>query len=42
LETLGFEGAIARKGVPAPLQAGARWVVEMTQPHYPSCAFAAR
>lgn len=30
LETLGFQGAIARKGVPAPLQAGARWVVERT------------
>src|SRR5262249_819627 len=28
LEALGFEGAIARKGVPAPVQAGARWVVE--------------
>jgi transposase len=30
LETLGFQGAIARKGVPAPLQAGSRWVVERT------------
>jgi len=30
LDTLGFAGAIARKGVPAPLQAGARWVVERT------------
>ena len=30
LTTLGFEGAIARKGVPAPVQAGARWVVERT------------
>jgi hypothetical protein len=28
LDTLGFDGAIARKGVPAPVQAGARWVVE--------------
>jgi Transposase DDE domain len=28
LDGLGFEGAIARKGVPAPVQAGARWVVE--------------
>jgi hypothetical protein len=28
LETLGFDGAIARKGVPAPIQAGSRWVVE--------------
>jgi hypothetical protein len=31
LDAFGFEGAIARKGVPAPLQAGARWVVERTQ-----------
>jgi transposase len=31
LDTFGFEGAIARKGVPAPVQAGARWVVERTQ-----------
>lgn len=30
LAELGFEGAIARKGVPAPLQAGTRWVVERT------------
>jgi transposase len=30
LEVLGFDGAIARKGVPAPIQAGARWVVERT------------
>ena len=28
LDTLGFDGAIARKGVPAPVQAGSRWVVE--------------
>jgi transposase len=28
LDALGFDGAIARKGVPAPTQAGARWVVE--------------
>jgi len=28
LDTLGLDGAIARKGVPAPVQAGARWVVE--------------
>jgi hypothetical protein len=28
LDALGLDGAIARKGVPAPLQAGARWVVE--------------
>jgi transposase len=30
LDALGFAGAIARKGVPAPIQAGARWVVERT------------
>jgi transposase len=30
LAELGFHGAIARKGVPAPLQAGSRWVVERT------------
>ena len=30
LGELGFEGAIARKGVPAPIQAGTRWVVERT------------
>jgi transposase len=30
LDALGFDGAIARKGVPAPLQAGSRWVVERT------------
>jgi hypothetical protein len=30
LAELGFEGAIARKGVPAPLQAGRRWTVERT------------
>ena len=28
LDGLGFAGTIARKGVPAPLQAGSRWVVE--------------
>jgi len=28
LDTLGLDGAIARKGVPAPIQAGSRWVVE--------------
>lgn len=27
----GFTGAIARRGVPAPLQAGRQWVVERTQ-----------
>lgn len=31
LDRLGFTGEIARKGVPAPLQAGQRWVVERTQ-----------
>jgi transposase len=31
LETLGITGVIARKGVPAPLQVGKRWVVERTQ-----------
>lgn len=30
LAELGFAGAIARKGVPAPVQAGSRWVVERT------------
>jgi hypothetical protein len=30
LDELGFEGEIARKGVPAPIQAGTRWVVERT------------
>src|SRR5919112_6755275 len=28
LDGLGLHGAIARKGVPAPVQAGSRWVVE--------------
>jgi hypothetical protein len=28
LDALGFAGASARKGVPAPVQAGARWIVE--------------
>jgi hypothetical protein len=31
LSELGFTGEIARKGVPAPLQVGKRWVVERTQ-----------
>jgi len=30
LDELGFAGAIAHKGQPAPLQAGRRWVVERT------------
>lgn len=30
LEELGFEGEIARKGVPAPVQAGTRWLAERT------------
>ena len=28
LNELGFEGEISRKGVPAPIQVGKRWVVE--------------
>ena len=31
LAALGITGVIARKGVPAPLQVGKRWVVERTQ-----------
>ncbi len=31
LANLGFPGEIARKGVPAPLRVGKRWVVERTQ-----------
>ena len=31
LDDRGLTGAIARRGVPAPLQAGKRWVVERTQ-----------
>jgi transposase len=31
LDALGFVGDIARKGAPAPIQAGRRWVVERTQ-----------
>ena len=30
LDTFGFDGAIARQGIPAPVQAGSRWVVERT------------
>lgn len=30
LDQLGLDGAIARKGIPAPLQAGQRWMVERT------------
>ena len=30
LRELGFTGEIARKGVPAPIQAGKRWTVERT------------
>lgn len=30
LDELGFTGEIARKGLPAPVQAGKRWVVERT------------
>lgn len=31
LDDLGFAGEIARKGLPAPIQVGVRWVVERTQ-----------
>lgn len=31
LDGLGMTGVIARKGIPAPLQVGSRWVVERTQ-----------
>lgn len=31
LDELGFHGAIARQGLPAPIQVGSRWVVERTQ-----------
>jgi hypothetical protein len=30
LDELGFDGEIARRGIPAPIQAGTRWVVERT------------
>ena len=30
LDELGFDGQIARKGLPAPVQAGSRWVIERT------------
>jgi hypothetical protein len=30
LDELGFDSHIARKGVPAPVQAGSRWVIERT------------
>jgi len=30
LTSLGFDGEISRKGVPAPIQVGRRWVVERT------------
>jgi hypothetical protein len=30
LTEFGFDGDIARKGIPAPIQAGGRWVVERT------------
>jgi hypothetical protein len=30
LAELGFDGEISRKGVPAPIQVGKRWVVERT------------
>jgi len=28
LDEFGFDGEISRKGVPAPIQVGQRWVVE--------------
>ncbi len=31
LDRLGLNGEIARKGVPGPVQAGTRWVVERTR-----------
>lgn len=31
LDGLGLTGVIARKGIPAPIQVGKRWVVERTQ-----------
>ncbi|MFF0628401.1 IS5 family transposase [Streptomyces sp. NPDC004296] len=31
LQELGFIGEVARKGVPAPIQAGKRWIVERTR-----------
>jgi Transposase DDE domain len=31
LDELGFDGQIARRGIPAPIQASTRWVVERTQ-----------
>ena len=35
LDALGFDGAIARKGIPAPVQAGARWcdIQRFIDPH---------
>jgi len=35
LDEVGFQGAIARKGVPAPVQACARWVVERVRHEAP-------
>lgn len=34
---LGLTGEIARKGIPAPIQAGKRWVVERTQSRMNGC-----
>jgi transposase len=31
LDEVGIAGVITRKGIPAPLQVGKRWVVERTQ-----------
>ena len=37
LDQLDFNGEIARKGVPAPVQAGTRWVVERTHSRMNGC-----
>jgi len=31
LDILGLDGKVSRKGVPAPIQVGKRWVVERTR-----------
>ncbi len=41
LDELGYVYEIARKPIPAPIQAGKRWVVERTQPVGPSRSRAA-
>jgi hypothetical protein len=35
LDELGFDGQIARKGVPAPVRAGTRWVIGRTHSPMP-------